>query len=417
MLANQGILGVLCFIGFAWAISENRRGVKVLLLIKGLFLSIALAVLILKFPPMRTVFQWVGNGVTSLREATISGTSFVFGYLGGGNAPFSIETPHNMFVFAYQALPMIIVVSALSMLLFHWRILPIIVKAFSCFFKVTLGVGGALGVCSSAKMFLGQTEAPLLIRPYLNEMSRGEIFTVMTLGFATTSGSILAIYAAILGNTIPNVLTHMIAASVINIPSAILLSRIIIPYAHETSGQTVVPYNFSSSMDALSRGTREGLSLFLNIIAMLMVFIALVTLVNIIFGCVPPFDGAPITLQRILGYVMSPVAWLMGIPWEEAGQAGSLLGIKTILNEMYAYKELSNVPAEKLSDHSRVILTYALCGFANISSIGILIGGIGGIVPEKRLEVISLGYKALISGTMASCLSGTIVGIILELMQ
>lgn len=416
-LAFQGMLGLIFFMTLAWCFSENRPGIKIVPLIKGLVVSITLATLILKFSPMRTFFHWMGDGVNALREATIAGTSFVFGYLGGGAPPFPVDTPHNMFVFAYQALPMIIFVSALAMLLFHWRVLPMIVKGVSWFFKVTLDLGGALGVCSSAKIFLGQTEAPLLIRPYLKEMSRGEIFTVMTLGLATTSGSILAIYAAILGNSIPDVLTHIISASVINIPSAILLSRIMIPHSHETSGQAVMPYKFSSSMDALSKGTSDGLSLFLNIIAMLIVFIALVALTNIILGCLPYFDGAPITLQRLLGYIMSPVAWLMGIPWVESTQAGSLLGIKTILNEMYAYTELAGVPESNLSDHSRVILTYALCGFANISSIGILIGGIGGIVPEKRQEVISLGYKALLAGTMASCFSGTVVGIIMTLLR
>jgi len=410
----QGILGILAILTLSWVLSENKEKVSFKYTLIGLGIQIASAILILKFPPLRWGFEWIGKGVMALRDATIVGTSFVFGYLGGAPVPFEVmpSKAHRLFIFAFQALPMIMVVSAIAMLLFHWRILPILVKGLSWFFKKCLGIGGALGICSAAKIFLGQTEAPLLIRPYLKTMSRGELFTVMTMGMATTSGTILAIYATILGSAIPQVLTHILTASIINIPSAIIVSRLMIPHGTiDTSGEMVMPYQFSSSMDALSKGTGDGLNLFLNIIAMLVVFIALVALVNNMLSLIV-IDGESLTLQRILGLVMAPMAWLMGVPWSEASAAGSLLGIKTILNEMYAFLELAHVKEGVLSLHTRIIMLYALCGFANLSSVGILIGGLGGLVPEKRGEVINLGFKALLAGTLASCLSGTIVGLL-----
>lgn len=415
-LITQGIFGFFAIFLFCAAISEKRRQIQLMPIIKGIIVQLILAFLILKFTPIREFFHWIGDGVNALREATIAGTSFVFGYMGGGEAPFVASNPNKLFVFAFQALPLLIVVSAIAMLLFYWRILPVIVQGLSWFFRKTLSVGGALGVCSGAKIFLGQTEAPLLIKPYLNQMNRGEIFTIMTLGLATTSGTILAIYASILEPAVPHVLTHIITASIINIPAAITLSRMVIPHGElETSGKVIMPYEFSSAMDSITKGTGDGLKLFLNVVAMLIVFIALVALVNKILGCFPDWGDAPVTLQRLLGYVMAPVTWLMGIPASEITVTGALLGIKTILNEMYAYTELAGIAVEDLSPSSRVIMTYALCGFANISSIGILIGGLGGMAPERRPLVIELGWKALLIGTLSSCLSGTIVGLILHI--
>lgn len=410
----QGVLGILAILIFSWVISENKKKASLKYTLVGMGSQVAFAVVILKFPPVRCAFEYLGKGVMALKDATVAGTSFVFGYLGGATAPFEVvpDKAHGLFVFAFQALPMIMVVSAIAMLLFHWRILPLIVKGLSFFFTRFLGMGGALGVCSAAKIFLGQTEAPLLIRPYLKDMSRGELFTVMTLGLATTSGTILAIYATILQGAIPDALTHILTASIISIPGAITISRLMIPHEKkDTSGEMVMPYKFSSTMDAISKGTSDGLGLFLNIIAMLVVFIALVALVNKMLGFIV-IDGESLTLQWILGVVMAPITWLMGVPWAEAKTAGALLGIKTILNEMYAFLELANLKADILSTQSRVIMTYALCGFANLSSIGILIGGLGILVPEKRDEIVNLGFKALLAGTLASCLSGTVVGLL-----
>ena len=350
----------------------------------------------------------------ALKDATAAGTGFVFGYLGGSpDLPFVPKEGANLFIFAFQAMPIVIVVSALSMLLFHWQILPNIVKFFSKFFQKCLGIGGALGVCAAAKMFLGQTEAPLLVRPYLGQFTRSELFTIMTAGMATTSISIMVIYAVILTGTIPDPIAHILTASIISVPAAITISRILIPQeGAETSGHLVVPYQFSGSMEAITQGTSDGIKMYINIIAMVIVFLALVALVNSILGLLPAINGNPINLQLLLGYLLSPLAWFLGIPASEAIPAGSLLGKKAVLNEVIAFIGLASLPSGQLSPKSAMIMTYALAGFANLSSIGIQIGGIGAMVPERKQEIISLGVKALIAGTIASCMSGAIIGIL-----
>jgi CNT family concentrative nucleoside transporter len=349
----------------------------------------------------------------ALKDATVAGTSFVFGYLGGGESPFHPKEGVNSYIFAFQALPMVIVISAISMLLFHWRILPVIVKVVSGGFQKILGIGGALGVCAAAKIFLGQTEAPLLVRPYLGKFSRSELFTVMTAGMATTSISIMVLYAMILEGTIPDPITQFLTASIISVPAAITISRILIPQVGEgTSGHMVVPYQFSGSMEAITQGTSDGMKLYINIVAMLIVFLAVVALANSILSLFPNIGGEPMSLQLLLGYILAPLAWLIGIPWEEAVPAGALLGKKTILNELVAFASLAGLPKGLLSLKTNLIMTYALAGFANLSSIGMQIGGIGMMVPERKQEIISLGFKAMIAGTIASCMSGAIIGIL-----
>ncbi|MDC0348787.1 nucleoside:proton symporter [Alphaproteobacteria bacterium] len=408
----QAIFGIIVFISFCWFISEDRKNVNYKQTFMSLLVLIAVAAIILHIPFARKLVSFVSDGVIALKNATIEGTSFVFGFLGGGEIPF--DAKGSTFVFAFQTLPMVIVISALSMLLFHWKILPIFVRGISWVMKKSMGIGGALGVCGAAKIFLGQTEAPLLIKPYLKNMSRSEIFTIMCMGFATTSALIIGLYAMILEKIVPYSMVHLLTASIISVLGAITLSRVVVPNTESsTEGSIVVPYKFSGSMDAVSKGTSDGVRLFINIIAMLIVFVALVSLSNRILGLFPDFMGDPITLQRLLGVAMSPVAWLMGIPWKEASTAGSLLGIKTILNEFYAFTQFSKIGNTALSAHSRTVMTYALCGFANISSIGIMIGGLGSIVPEKRPDILSLSFKALIVGTLSSCLSGAVVGILM----
>jgi CNT family concentrative nucleoside transporter len=272
-----------------------------------------------------------------------------------------------------------------------------------------------LGVCSAAKVFLGQTDAPLLIRPYLSHISKSELFTIMTAGMATTSATIMVFYGAILQDTVPNAISHILTASIISIPAAITISRILVPPAEAaTSGDLVIPYQFNGAMDAVSQGASDGMKLFLNIIAMLIVMLALVALVNAILGAFHLHEE-PLTLQRVFGWLMAPVTWVMGIPWAEAKVAGNLLGMKTVLNELVAFINLADLPKETLSAHTNLIMTYALCGFANFSSIGIQIGGIGTMVPERRKEIITLGFWAVLAGTLSSCMSGTIVGIIARL--
>jgi CNT family concentrative nucleoside transporter len=412
-LIFQACAGLALFFFLAWCFSENRRQVNFKTALMGFVLQVALALIVTKFGVVRSAFLWIGGGVMAFKDATVAGTSFVFGYLGGGDSPFHPKEGANTFIFAFQALPLVIVISAISMLLFHWRILPFIVKVFSSFFQKILGIGGALGVCAAAKMFLGQTEAPLLVKPYLGKFTRSELFSVMTAGMATTSISIMVIYAVILDGTIADPLAHILTASIISVPAAITISRILIPQVgEETSGHLVVPYQFSGSMEAIAQGTSDGMKLYINIVAMLIVFLAIVALVNSFLGLFPPLAGQPVSLQLLLGYALAPLAWFLGIPWEEAVPAGALLGKKTILNEVVAFIGLAALPKGILSVKSDLIMTYALAGFANLSSIGIQIGGIGTMVPERKQEIISLGIKAMIAGTIASCMSGAIIGIL-----
>lgn len=412
-LVFQAVIGLGLFFFLAWLLSENRKQVNFKSAFLGFFIQVILAIIVTKFGIVRDAFLWIGGGVMALKDATVAGTSFVFGYLGGGDVPYQAREGVNSFIFAFQALPMVIVISAIAMLLFHWRILPFIVKIFSGVFQKTLGIGGALGVCSAAKMFLGQTEAPLLVRPYLGQFSRSELFTVMTAGMATTSISIMVVYAMILEGTVPDPIAHILTASIISVPAAITISRILIPQVGEqTSGHLVVPYQFSGSMEAITQGTGDGMRLYMNILAMLIVFLAIVALANTILSLFPTVGGEPISLQLLLGYVLAPLAWCLGIPWEEAIPAGALLGKKTILNEIVAFIGLAELPKGLLSTKSDLIMTYALAGFANLSSIGIQIGGIGTMVPERKQEIIALGIKAMIAGTIASCMSGAIIGIL-----
>lgn len=410
----QGLIGILFFLGICWCVSENKRVVSIKAIFAGLIVQIIIAVVMTEIPVVRDFFFLLGRAVSALKEATLQGTSFVFGYIGGADLPFTPKEGANTFSLTFQALPMVFVVSSIAMLLFYWRILPAVVRIFSWVLQTVLGIGGALGVCGAAKVFLGQTEAPLLIRPYLKDLTRSELFTVMTLGMATTSGTIMALYAALLDATVPNVLGHILTASIISVPAAITLSRIIVPQEGSvTSGDLVMPYEFTSTMDAVSKGAADGIRLFINIVAVLIVFVALVAILNKIMALLFPYiGGEPLTLQRILGTIMAPFTWLMGIPWDEAKLAGSLLGTKTILNEVYAFSELAKTPPELLSPHSRLIMIYALCGFANFSSIGIQIGGLGTMAPERRKDVISLGFKAVFAGTLSTMLSGTIVGLL-----
>jgi CNT family concentrative nucleoside transporter len=432
-LLIQGIFGVFAFLGIGWLLSENRKGVDYTGVVYALLMQVILAFLTTQVGFVRAGLLWISNGILALKSATVAGTSFVFGFLGGGDLPFELKAGASAFIFAFQPLPMILVVSAISMLLFHWGILPVIVRSFSFAFRKTLRIGGALGVCSAAKIFLGQTEAPLLIRPYLKHLSRSELFSVMTLGMATTSATIMVLYATLLEGTIAFPISHILTSSVISVPAAIAISRIMVPHiGNGTEGELVMPYEFSGAMDAVSTGASDGMKLFLNIIAMLVVVLALVALANAmlsgltnlfisIYSFLPNFlnlsdqtlaTPTPVTLQQIFGIVMKPVTWLMGIPWSEAFSAGGLLGTKTVLNEIMAFIDLAALPKGTLSPRTDVMMTYALCGFANFSSIGILIGGLGSMAPERRSEVIELGFKALIGGTIASCMSGTVIGIL-----
>jgi CNT family concentrative nucleoside transporter len=335
--------------------------------------------------------------------------------VGGGQVPFESKVPGAEFILGFQALPIVLVMSVLTSLLFYWRILPPIVRGFAWALERTLGVGGAVGLSTAANIFVGQVEAPLFIRPYLQKLSRGEMFIVMTGGMAGIAGTVLVLYATILGPIIPDAAGHIVVASVLGAPVAIVFGLIMVP--DEKDARTGAALDdpeaeATSTMDAIVNGTTSGLSLLLNICAMLIVLIALVHLANAILGLLPQLGGAPITLQRLLGYVMAPVCWLIGVPWREATTAGALMGVKTVLNEFIAYVQLAGLPADALSPRSRLIMLYAMCGFANFGSLGIMIGGLATMAPERRDDVVSLGMKSIVSGTLSTCLIGAIVGML-----
>ncbi len=409
----QGALGIVAVLALAWAISEDRRALPLRTVSAGIILQFALAAVLLNVEVFRALFIGVNDALLGLERATGAGTAFVFGYLGGGTLPFAETALGSSFVLAFRALPIILVVSALSSLLFYWGVLPWIVRGVSRVLQKTLGVGGAVGISAAADIFVGMVEAPLLVRPYLREMTRGELFSVMTCGMATIAGTVMVIYASFLADALPEAIGHILAASLINTPGAILIGALMVPMGDKaTAGELTPPQAARSSMDAITRGTLAGVELLVNIIAMLIVFVALVSLLNIALGSMPHWDGAPITLQRLLGVVMAPVVWLIGIPWGEAATAGSLMGTKIVLNEFLAYLDLSRLPDGTLSARSTLIMTYALCGFANFGSLGILLGGLSTMVPERRDEVVSLGFKSILSGTLATLLTGAIVSLL-----
>lgn len=410
----QPALGIAVLIGFAWLVSENRGAVRWRQAGAGLVLTFLLAVLFLKVPVVTAAFAVANGIVDAIASATRAGTSFVFGYLGGGPLPFDLKSPGNEFVIAFNALPIVLLMSVLTTLLFHWGILPPVIRAFSFLLKRTLGVGGAVGLSTAANIFVGHVEAPLFIRPYLAKLSRGELFVVMTGGMAGIAGTVLALYAQFLRDKIPDAAGHLIIASVLSAPIAILIGRIMVPdEATPHTGELSVSEPIAkSTLDAIAKGTSAGLSLLLNIIAMLIVFVALVHLANAVLSLLPHFGGEAITLQRLLGFVMAPMCWLIGIPWAQAPAAGTLMGVKTVLNELIAYAQMAQLPADALDPRSRLIMLYALCGFANFGSVGIMIGGLTVMAPERRTDILSLAMKSLVSGTLATLIMGAIVGLL-----
>ena len=409
----QSIAGLIVFAVIAWSMSENRRQVKLKVAVTGIVIQLLVGLILLKLPLFRDFFLLLNRVVLSLEEATTAGTSFVFGYLGGGELPFTEKYPGASFILAFKALPLVLLMSALSALLFYWKILPVVVKGFSWALQRTMGLGGTEGLGVSANIFVGMVESPLFIRPYLENMTRSEIFTLMTCGMATIAGTVMVLYASILSTTIPGVMGHILTASIISVPAAITISKLMVPETGKlTSGELTAPEKASGAMDAVTKGTLQGVELLINIVAMLVVLVALVYLVNLILGLLPEIGGQQITLQRVMGIIMAPVVWLMGVPWQEATSAGSLMGTKTILNEFLAYLDLSRLAPGTLSPKSILIMTYAMCGFANPGSLGIMIGGMGTIAPTRRGEIVELGFRSIIAGTLATCMTGAVVGII-----
>src|SRR6202049_2889939 len=411
----RGFLGIAVLLLVAWAISEDRFRVAWRVVVTGVLLQFGLALLFLKFPPASAVFLLLNEGVEALQKATNAGTGFVFGYLGGGELPFVETKPGSSFIFAFKALPMVLVVSALATLLFYWGVLQLVVQAFAWVLRRTVGVGGPLGLGAAVHIFVGHIEAPLLIRPYLLRMARGELFALMSCGMAGIAGTVMVLYASLVGAAIPNALGNILIAAVISTPAALAIAALMVPFRPDpsASAQLALYDPPVSAMDAIAKGTRDGIVFLLNIIAMLVVLVALVSLPNGHIGLLPDLAGEPITLQRLFAYAFRPVMWLIGIPGPETAAAASLMGTKTVLNEFISYVDLAHLPPDALSPRSRLIMTYALCGFANFGSLGILIGGMGGMVSERRPEIVALGLRSILSGTLATCMSGAVVGLLL----
>jgi len=409
----QSLFGFFVFILIAWALSENRRGVSPRLIVTGLVLQVLLALIFLKIPLFRDLFLLLNRAAEALEEGTRAGTTFVFGYLGGGPLPFKEPYPGAAYIFAFRALPVIIVTGALTTLLYYWKIIPVLVRAFSAVLQRSMGIGGAMGVGCTANIFAGMVESPLFIRPYLSSMTRSELFTLMTCGMATIAGTVLVLYAGIIGPVVPNALGHIISASLISAPASILIAGVMIPETKTpTLGTIAPPVEIRSSMGALVQGTASGLKIFLSVVALLIVLVALVSMINQLLGLFPQVGGEPITLQGILGWIMSPLVWLAGVPWSEAHTAGSLMGVKVVLNELLAYLDLAKLPASALSERSNLIMTYALCGFANIGSLGILIGGLSTIAPDRTGEIVALGPRSILAGVLTTLMTGAVIGIL-----
>lgn len=414
-LRGQSAIGLVGFVFIAWLFSSGKTRFPFFAAIWTIGAQIAIAGFLLYFPPAREALQSLRAVVQALQAATTVGTSFVFGYLGGAEPPFEVANQGAMFNFAFGALPLVIFFSGLSALLWHWGILKIFVRGFAVLLERVFRVGGAVALSSAANTFLGQTEAPLMIRPYLARVSRSELFIIITGGFATVAGSVMAVYAIILKDVDPSILGHIIVASIISVPAAILMAQVMIPADRNetpTPSDAADDFAYASSMDAFMRGVTDGLGLYLNIIAALIAFTAFAALINIMLDAAPDVMGAPLSLERMFGWVFAPLMWLAGVPWAEAFDAGSLMGVKTAVNEIVAYVQLSEIPDETFSERSLLIIIYSLCGFANFASLGIVIGGLTVLAPDRRQDVIALAPRALIAGTLATLMTGAVIGLI-----
>ena len=413
MAELQPVLGLGVLIAVAWLVGGVRRAFPWRLVAAGLAIQFAVALILIRMPGSQQVFVWFNDGVLALQKATEAGTALLFGFLGGGALPFEEPFPGAAFVFAFRALPMVLVVSALSALLYHWRILPWVVRLFAWALSRALRIGGPASFATAGNIFVGNIEAPLLIRPYLERLSRPDLFVVMTAGLATIAGTVFVLYASFLSGVIPNAAGHLLTASIISAPAAVMIARLMMPADAVGTDESVgIERRYDNSMDAVTRGAVDGLQLLAYIIAMVLVLVALVALLNIILGLLPEVAGAPLTLQRMFGWLLAPVAWLMGVPWDQAATAGSLLGTKIVLNELVSYLDMAGLPEGGLDGQSSLIMTYAMCGFANFGGLGVMIGGLSAIVPSRRDEIVGLGMRALLAGNLATFMTGAVAGLV-----
>lgn len=409
-----GLFGIVVLLGLAFLLSENRREIRLRTVLGGMALQFVLAVVLIDFPPSRHLMLGLNRAVDALQQATDAGTGFVFGYLGGGSLPFLETRQGASFILAFKVLPLVLTISAISALLVHWGILQAVMRGFSTLLRRSLGLGGALSLGAAVHVFVGMTEAPLLIRPWLSRMERGEIFALMSCGMAGIAGTVMVIYGAILRPVIPDALGSILSAAIISTPAALAIAAIMIPFGDPGPDESrlTLPDPPRGALDAIVRGTLDGMAPLVGIATMLIVSVALVALVNMAMAQLPDVLGAPVSLERIASVPFRPLMWLIGVPWAETATTGALMGTKTILNEFVAYLKLAALPADALSEKSRLIVTYALCGFANLASVGILVGGMAAMVPARRHEITALGMRSLVSGTLATCTSGAWAGIL-----
>jgi CNT family concentrative nucleoside transporter len=411
----QGLVGVAILTLGAWALSEDRSGRPGFRWILGaLLLQIVVALVVVRVPFVWSVIGLANHAVAAIEKATLVGSSYMFGYTGGAPVPFVLkEGAASPLIIAFQILPLIIVYSALAALLWQWGVLSRIVAGLSWALRRTLGVSGVVGLSSGASIFLGVVEAPLVVRAYFERMSRSELFAVMTLAMATISGAILVLYAQTLARTVPDAVGHMISASLISLPAAILIARLMVPGSGATEASVEeTGLRYDSSIDAIVRGTMDGVQLFLAVIGMIIVIFALVALADQVLALAPAVQGEPLSLRRIFGWLFAPLMWTLGVPWDQAPQAGALMGTKTILNEYVAYMDLAALPAGSLDPRSQLIVTYALCGVANLASVGLLVSTIGTLAPSRRAEAAGLGMKSWVAGNMASAMTGAVIGLV-----
>jgi CNT family concentrative nucleoside transporter len=407
----HAFLGLSSLLLLAFLCSEDRGGIPWRTVVSGVVLQIAFAVLLIGVPGADNLMFWLNDAANALHAATLTGTHFVFGYLGGGAPAFAETHPGASFILAFQALPLVLTISALAALLFYWGVLQRITAGFAWLLRRVMGISGPLALGAAVHVFVGMVEAPLLVRPYLARMQRGELFALMTCGMAGVAGTVMVIYASFLAPFVPNALGNILIASIISTPAGLAVAALMVPFdPADRPAVLVIEDPPHSSLDALVKGTLDGVPILTAIIATLLVTVALVTLVNMTLGLLPDWGGSAVTLQRLFAVPFRPVMWLIGVPWGETATASTLMATKTVLNEFVAYLNFSTLPAETFSPRSRMILTYALCGFANFGSLGIVIGGLGAMVPERRREIVQLGLRTILSGTLATCMSGAVAG-------
>ena len=412
---GQGLIGIALMLLLAYALSEKRAARPRLRWIgAALLIQLGLALLLVRVPFVWGLITLANHGVSAIEEATLAGSSYMFGYLGGAPLPFAL-TPGTTapLVIAFQILPLVIVFSALSALLWHWGILSRLVRGLSWLLQRSMGVSGVVGLGGGANLFLGVVESPLIVRAYLERISRSEMFAIMVLAMSTISGAVLVLYATTLARSVPDATGHMISASIISLPAALLLARMMVPGDGRTDDDEEEPaLRYDGSMDAIVRGTMDGVQLFLAVIGIIIVMFALIALADQLLAALPIVDGAPLTVRRLFGWMFAPLMWSLGVPWDQAPQAGALMGTKAILNEYVAYLELAALPAGAFDPRSQLIVTYALCGFANLASIGLLVSTIGTLAPVRRAEVAALGVKSWLAGNLASAMTGAIIGLV-----